>query len=145
MLSTPMLIATTMRSLGVAAQPSLSLPAKPAAVAITARTNSRRVIDNSRLINTDLLVSMPAEKIEYRRMTFFRHLPQITVPSACHENQLGVGNLLRQHLGRFNVTAGAALMDVLAADNNQCWRFDFMEQVGRFMALPRHHVAQVAL
>ena len=40
--------------------------------------------------------------------------------------------------------AGSAFVDILAADNNQRRRFDFMDKICGLMALPGNNVTQIA-
>ena len=77
-------------------------------------------------------------------MAFLRHLAQIAMSPVLDENQLGVGNFFREHLRRLDVAAGAAFMDVLVADDDQSRRFNFVNKMRGFVALPRHHVTQIA-
>src|ERR1044071_930276 len=138
-----MLMPTTKRWRGAAVQPSVRLPAMLAAAAIMARPKWRRLIDRSRAMDMDVSVLMALEKIEDRRVALFRHFAEVAVPSAFDENQFGAGNFFRQHFGGVHVAAGAAFVHVLAANDHQGRRLDFMNQLGGFVALARDHVAQI--
>ena len=65
------------------------------------------------------------------------------MPAALDENQFGTGNFLRQHLGGLDVAAGAAFVGIFTADDDQCRRFDVVNQMSRLVTLPRHHMAQI--
>src|SRR6185436_2654359 len=144
MLSTPTLIATTKRSGADAAQPKRLAPATPLPAARIPRRKFRREMARSCLRNMLVQRSMAPQEIDNRRMAFLRHLAQIAVPAAVDEKQLGVRYFFCEHLGRLDVVAGAALVSILAADNDQRRRPDLMDQVGGLVALPGNHVAQVA-
>src|SRR5262252_2341334 len=77
-------------------------------------------------------------------MALLRHFAQIAMGAAFNNDQLSIGNLLRQNFRGLYVTAGSPLVDVLAADDDQGRRLDFMNKVGGLMALPSNDVAQIA-
>src|SRR5262245_42060045 len=85
------------------------------------------------------------QKVENRRMAFLRHLAQIAVPASLNEHEFRVGYFFREDFCGLDVAARAALVSVLAADDHQSGRIDLVNQVGRFMTLPRHHMAQITL
>src|ERR671914_2892801 len=96
-------------------------------------------------MGSSLINSMAAQEIENRRMSLLGHLPQIAVRAALNNHQLSVGNLFSKDLGRFHMAAGTPFMSILAAYDDQGWRFDLMYKVCGLMALPGNHVAQIAL
>src|SRR5512145_3270456 len=86
---------------------------------------------------------MAPQEIQNRRMAFLGHLAEIAVSAALDEEKLGVRYFCRKYLGRLHVVAGAALVRVLAADDDQGRRFDIMDEMGGFVALPRDYMAKV--
>src|SRR6516162_6190847 len=77
-------------------------------------------------------------------MALLGHFAEITMSAAFNNDQFRFGDLFSQDFGGLDVTPGSTLMNILAADDNQGRRFDFMNQIGSFMALPGDDVAQVA-
>src|SRR5215510_11445918 len=77
-------------------------------------------------------------------MALLWHFAQIAMGAAFNNDQLSIGNLLRQNFGGLYVTARSPFVDVLAADDDQGRRLDFMNKVGGLMALPSDDVAQIA-
>ena len=76
-------------------------------------------------------------------MALLRHFTEIAMRAAFNNHHLGVGDLLRQDFGGLHMTSGSPFVGILAADDNQGRRFDFMNKVGGLMALPGNDVPQI--
>src|SRR5262245_5792343 len=77
-------------------------------------------------------------------MALLWHFAQITMGTAFNNDELNIGNLLRQNFGGLYVTAGSPFVDVRAADDDQGRHLDLMNKVGGLMALPSNDVTQIA-
>src|SRR5215510_12906291 len=77
-------------------------------------------------------------------MALLWHFAQITMGTAFNNDELNIGNLLRQNFGGLYVTAGSPFVDILAADDDQGRHLDLMNKVGGLVALPSDDVAQIA-